>query len=90
MTSNVESPAPYRCKEKRKRRSQQNKVLKKELPRCCRDRQKSACGRFCYTRRMLRKNEPTRAKQTSLMCRLQRRIPLDINPIGSARRYMAG
>lgn len=47
-------------------------------------------GRLCYTRRVLRKNERARAKQTSLMCRLQRRIPLHINPIGSARRYMAG
>lgn len=47
-------------------------------------------GRLCYTRRVLRKNEPARAKQTSLMCRLQRRIPLHINPIGSACGYMAG
>jgi isopentenyldiphosphate isomerase len=30
------------------------------------------------------------AKQTNLMCHHQRRIPLDINPIGSACRYMAG
>src|SRR5262245_10198260 len=46
-----EPRALYRCKEERKRCSQQNKVLKKELPRCCRDRRKYARRRFCYTRR---------------------------------------
>src|SRR5262245_60220981 len=45
-----EPRALYRCKEERKRCRQQNKVLKKELPRCCRDRRKSARRRFCYTR----------------------------------------
>ena len=37
----------YRCQEKGKRCSQQNKVFKKELARCCRDRRKTARRRFC-------------------------------------------
>src|SRR3546814_8314001 len=42
---------PYTTLFRSKRRSQQNKVLKKELPRCCRDRRKSARRRFCYAKR---------------------------------------
>src|SRR3546814_1204270 len=42
---------PYTTLFRSKRRSQQNKVLKKELPRCCRDRRKSARCRFCYAKR---------------------------------------
>src|SRR5262249_46785405 len=45
---NVEPLALYRCQEKGKRCSQQNKVLKKELARCCRDRRKTARRRFCH------------------------------------------
>src|SRR4051794_21113507 len=48
---NVEPRALYRCKEERKRCSQKNKVLKKELPGCCRDHRKSASRRYCYIRR---------------------------------------
>src|SRR6478672_10007574 len=47
---NVEPRALYRCQEKGKRCSQQNKVFKKELARCCRDRRKTARRRFCYAR----------------------------------------
>src|SRR6478672_4451511 len=47
---NVEPRALYRCQGKGKRCSQQNKVFKKELARCCRDRRKTARRRFCYAR----------------------------------------